>query len=169
MSFSFSNTTIETSLHSTTRMGLHFTFIRVSAPIRGLTDHPAPHTAITKLCFLYPGEMVGWRGQECRHCQISLVLDRHQTSSEIIDQVIIFSFPSPVSITAPGGLLPVITHPILDSICSSLHCVGYGVIYCDVRPAAKLQMDHGALLTTLWVTNFKEDGRWFVDHSCRLL
>ena len=126
------------------------------------TAAPAPGPAITKLCFLYPGEMVGWRGQECRHCQISLVLDRHQTSSEIIDQVIIFSFPSPVSITAPGGLLPVVTHPIPDSICSSLHCVGYGVIYCDIlrcAAAAKLKMDHGVLLTTLWETDFKEDGR----------
>ena len=120
MSFSFSNTTIETSLHSTTRMGLHFTFIRVSAPIRGLTDHPAPHTAITKLCFLYPGEMVGWQGQECRHCQISLVLDRHQTSSEIIDQVIIFSFSSaPLQGLCPS-LPPAACYHSPDSICSSL-------------------------------------------------
>lgn len=35
--------------------------------------------------------------------------------------------------------------------------------------AAKLEMDHGALLTTLWGTDYKADGRWIVDHSCRLL
>ena len=42
-----------------------------------------------------------------------------------------------------------------------LHCVGYGVIYCDILrcAAAKLKMDHGVLLTTLWETDFKEDGR----------
>ena len=127
MSFSFSNTTIETSLHSTTRVGLHFTFIHVSAPIRGLTDRPAeprtqPHQHRVQLSqnFLYPGEMAGWRGQECRHCPIRLVLDRHQTSSEIIDQVIIFSFSSaPVQGLCPS-LPPAACYHSPDSICSSL-------------------------------------------------
>ena len=53
-----------------------------------------------------------------------------------------------------------------------LHCVGYGVIYCDIlrcAAAAKLKMDHGALLSTLWGTDYKEEGRWLVDQNCRLL
>ena len=82
------------------------------------TAAPAPGPAITKLSLSRRDG--GWRGQECRHCPIRLVLDRHQTSSEIIDQVIIFSFSSaPLQGLCPS-LPPAACYHSPDSICSSL-------------------------------------------------